>query len=280
MLGYATWGVAATLGSMTGTAPAAPFLYDDNVHRHGTACWWDHREAHMVCPPAPDADRRPVTERPLVDVRDMVVVHTAMLREFRLAAQAVARVPAGARRSGRRAAAHLELLCDLLHHHHTGEDELLWPPLRAVLPTAGQALLDDAEDQHAGLDQALDHVGAARSRWIQTLEPSDRDELVAALATLHELLTEHLDAEEKTLLPLAAAHLTQAQWAAVGRAGAAAVPKSKLLLVFGMFSYEGDPAVIAAMLNAAPPPVRMIVPIIAPRVYARSARRLVGTSRP
>jgi hypothetical protein len=29
------------------------------------------------------------SDRPLVDVRDMIVVHTAMLREFRLAAAAV-----------------------------------------------------------------------------------------------------------------------------------------------------------------------------------------------
>ena len=49
------------------------------------------------------------------------------------------------------------------------------------------------------------------------------------------LLAEHLDTEERDLLPLAAAHLTPAQWAAVGAAGAASVPRSKLLLVFGMF---------------------------------------------
>lgn len=221
-----------------------------------------------------------ITEPPLVDVRDMVVVHTAMLREFRLAPQAVGRVPAGAHRAARRVDAHLGLMCNLLHHHHASEDELLWPPLRPVLPHSGLAYLDEAEAQHAGIDRALDQVSASRHCWKHLVDDDSRDELMASLLLLYGLLAEHLDTEERTLLPLAAAHLTQAQWAAIGAAGAAAVPKSKLLLVFGMFAYEGDPDVIAEMLRSAPPPARKIVPLIAPRIYARHAARIYGTARP
>ena len=221
-----------------------------------------------------------VVEPPPVDVRDMIVVHTAMLREFRLAPSAVARVPDGAHRAARHVDAHLQLMCDLLHHHHTGEDELLWPPLRALLNTDGQALVDEAEAQHTNIDRALDRVTTARRRWTENTDHSARDELNNALQRLQELLVEHLDAEERDLLPLAAAHLTPAQWAAVGAAGAAAVPKSKMLLVFGMFTYEGDPEVLRTMLQSAPPPVRVIVPLLAPRVYARYAKRIHGTPRP
>ena len=171
----------------------------------------------------------------------MIVVHTAMLREFRLAPQCVARVPAGAHRAARRVNAHLELMCDLLHHHHAGEDELLWPPLRALLTADGQARLDEAEAQHTDIDAALRLVNTARHRWTDLGDDGSRDELIAALHHLHGLLVTHLDTEERELLPLAAAHLTPGQWAAVGEAGAAAVPKSKMLLVFGMFAYEGDP---------------------------------------
>lgn len=210
----------------------------------------------------------------------MLVVHTAMLREFRLAPSAVARVPAGAHRPARRVDAHLSLLCDLLYHHHSGEDELLWPPLRAKLPAAGQRLLDDAEAQHAGIDQALDQVDSARTRWAADVDDTSRDQLAAALRRLHELLADHLDTEERTLLPLAAAHLTPAQWAAVGAAGAASVPKSKMLLVFGMFAYEGDPQVLADMLRPAPPAARVLVPLIAPSIYARHAHRIHGTACP
>lgn len=219
-------------------------------------------------------------ERPLVDVRDMIVVHTAMLREFRLAPLAVARVPAGAHRAARRVDTHLQLLCDLLHHHHTGEDELLWPPLRALLTADGVARLEEAQAQHTAIDLALDQVGRARRRWTTDVDDAGRDTLIAALHQLLGLLVAHLDAEERELLPLAATHLSPAQWAAVGAAGAASVPKSTMLLVFGMFAYEGDPEVLRTMLKSAPPPLRGIVPLLAPRIYARYARRIHGTPRP
>jgi hemerythrin-like domain-containing protein len=215
-----------------------------------------------------------------VDVRDMLVVHTALLREFRLAPAAVIRVPTGARSRSATVDRHLGLLCDLLHHHHVGEDELLWPVLRSRLPAQAMAHLDEAEAQHAGLDQALNRVRTARRTWVERVDDESRDALVATLQTLHRLLAEHLDAEERTLLPLAAAHLTEFEWAAVGEAGAAAIPKSKMPLVFGMFAYEGDPAVLAGMLSAAPALPRMVLPRIAPLAYARRAAQVHGTPRP
>jgi hypothetical protein len=257
---------------MTDTANA---LDPQTAHHHSTRCWWDATQARWVCPrPAPEP------ERPPVDIRDMLVVHTALLREFRLAPDAVARVPAGARRRAATVDRHLGLLCDLLHHHHAGEDELLWPPLRDRAPARAAALLDVAEAQHAGLDAALERVRDARRSWLGACDPGSREELVDALRTMHGLLAEHLDTEERTLLPLASAHLTEAQWRAVGEAGAAAIAKSQMLLVFGMFAYEGDPEVLATMLAEAPAPVRVVVPHLAPRLYARRAARVHGTPRP
>ena len=262
-------------------------------HRHTRHCWFDHEEARWVCAPdaAPAGDTADPAdpadpadaadpERPLVDVRDMVVVHTAMLREFRLARDAVSRVAPGDAKSAARVDQHLGLLCDLLHHHHTGEDELLWPPLRERLAAPALALLDEAEGQHAALDRAIDRVTDARRTWAARVDDQSRAALNSALATLHSLLAEHLDDEERTLLPLAAAHLTEGEWRAVGAAGAAAVPKSKMLLVFGMFAYEGDPAVLADMLHAAPAPARKLVSFLAPRVYRRHAAQLYGTTSP
>ncbi|MET0701446.1 MAG: hemerythrin domain-containing protein, partial [Mycobacterium sp.] len=63
-------------------------------------------------------------------------------------------------------------------------------------------------------------------------------------------------------------------------AGAASVPASKVLLVFGMFAYEGDPEVVRAMLHSAPPPARVFVAVFAPRMYARYAKRIHGTHLP
>ncbi|NMO89964.1 hemerythrin domain-containing protein [Actinomycetospora sp. TBRC 11914] len=246
-------------------------------HRHTTRCWWDHERPGWVCPPAAPP---PAPDAPLVDVRDMVVVHTALLREFRLAPAAVLRVAPDDRRRARVVERHLGLLCDLLHHHHAGEDALLWPLLRERVPARALTLLAEAEAQHAGLDEALGRVGATRRRWVDRPDAGHRDELAGTLRELHRQLAEHLDTEERTLLPLAAAHLTEPEWRAVGEHGAGAVPKSALPLVFGMFAYEGDPDVLASMLASAPALPRAVVPRIAPRVYARHAARVHGTPRP
>jgi hemerythrin-like domain-containing protein len=220
------------------------------------------------------------TDPDLVDVRDMIVVHTALLREFRLAPGVVQHVDPGDRRRARLVEQHLDLLCSLMHHHHQGEDDLLWPVLGPRLSPSGNAQLAVAEAQHAGIEQALDRVARARQSWAVAVDESSRDALVDALVALHGLLAEHLAFEEQNLLPLVAADLSEAEWQAVGEAGAKSVPKSRMMLVLGMFAYEGDPEVLAAMLAAAPPPVRLLVPRVAPRVYARYAARIHGTRTP
>lgn len=215
-----------------------------------------------------------------VDVRDMVVVHTAMLREFRLAPSAVQRVDAGNQKQAAVVDDHLALLCDLLHHHHSGEDELLWPVLGPRLTETQRAMVTVAESQHDGIGQALGAVEWARGEWRRDVDLTTAAALAENLGTLHRLLAEHLEAEERNLLPLASTYLTEVEWGAIGAAGAAGVPKSSMLLVFGMFAYEGDPVVLASMLHKAPPPVRFLVPRLAPRAYARHALKIHGTRRP
>jgi iron-sulfur cluster repair protein YtfE (RIC family) len=250
------------------------------LHEHTRRCWWDADGAIWNCPTAGAMESADERDRPLVDVRDMVVVHTALLREFRLAPAVVARASLAAGRSVEVADRHLGLLCDLLHHHHAGEDALLWPLLRARLPETAALLVDTVEAQHAALDESLHRVTAARSSWRDRRDAASRDTLVDELRTLHSLLSEHLDAEERTVLPVAATVLTEAEWHAIGEAAVAAMPKSTLPLTFGMFAYEGDPEVLRDMLRTAPPLPRLLLPRIAPRVYARRATQIHGTARP
>jgi hemerythrin-like domain-containing protein len=231
-------------------------------------------EARWTCPPEPAAGQPPV------DVRDMIVVHTALLREFRLAPAAVTRVPAGDRRRAATVSGHLGFLCDLLHHHHQGEDELLWPTLRVRVPAAAGRLIDDAEAQHHGIDDALRRVQELRTGW--TADPSTERgaKLATQLENLHALLGKHLDFEERALLPLAASTFTEQEWRAIGEAAVATTPKPQLVLSFGMFAYEGDAEVLRDMLSSAPALPRMLLPRIAPRVYARRARAVHGTAQP
>ncbi|MEH3153816.1 MAG: hemerythrin domain-containing protein [Gordonia paraffinivorans] len=217
---------------------------------------------------------------PAVDVRDMLVVHTALLREFRLAPGAVRRVHADDPRQRDRVDDHLDLLCTLMHHHHEGEDQLLWPLLRKRLAGEDAAMLDVVEAQHAGIDAALGRVDVARAAWRETVDAMTTGRLASALDDLFVALRDHLEVEERSVLPLAAVHLDPAEWHAVGEAGAAAVPKSSMPLVIGMFAYEADPAVLRDMLRPAPAPVRILMPRIGPRVYARRALAVHGTRTP
>ena len=253
----------------------------NETHTHTTHCWWNPDQARWVCAsPGLPVDRPASSDRPLVDVRDMLVVHTALLREFRLAPAAVRRTTRGDRKQARAVDGHVGLLCDMLHHHHAGEDELLWPKLRDRTPPAALADIEHVEAQHHGLDAALADVHDLRAAWVDDPTAEAGDELAAGLARLHTLLADHLDLEESRLLPMAASVLTPAEWKEIGDHGAASTPKSMLMLAFGMFAYEGDPAVLRDMLASAPPPVRALVPRIAPRAYAKRARRVYGTARP
>lgn len=254
-------------------------IIDDVRHRHSNRCWWNHHEARWVCAPV-QPEPTPDTDRDLVDVRDMIVVHTAMLREFRLAPAAVHRTVDGDRRRAKAVSAHIRWICDMLHHHHEGEDELLWPKLRSRVSASSVSLIDEVEAQHAALDVALTDVGVAREAWAAEPTDSSRDRFAQSLERLFVLLKDHLELEERSLLPLAAAALTFDEWHGIGEAAVASMPKSDLPLTFGMFAYEGDAAVLRDMLQSAPAIPRMLLPKIAPRIYARRCRRIHGTSRP
>ncbi len=255
----------------------------NDTHQHTTRCWWSPDQARWVCRGSMPCDIASVdlaVDLPLVDVRDMIVVHTAMLREFRLAPAAVTRTPPGDRKQARVVAGHLRFLCDMLHHHHAGEDELLWPKLRERTPGASGRVIEEVEAQHRDIDAALTVVEQVRDAWPAQARATDRDLLAAHLDRLYASLSDHLDLEERELLPLAAGALTEAEWNAIGEAAVAAMPKPARVLAFGMFAYEGDPAVLRGMLKTAPPPARIVLPHVAPRAYARRARRIHGTPRP
>lgn len=215
----------------------------------------------------------------MVDTRDMVVVHTALLRELRLAPGLVEQVTPGDAARIAVVRGHLDFVLDLLAHHHQGEDRLLWPKLLARVPAGLAGLVAAVQAQHTGIEDLMLTVRPALDRWTSAAGRSGGD-LAALLRRLHALVEEHLHFEELDILPLAAMHLTEAEWRQVGEAGVASIGRSKLPMVFGMLMYEGDPVVLRTMLSSAPLLPRLLVPRIAPRAYARYARRIHGGPRP
>ncbi len=220
------------------------------------------------------------TNPDLVDTRDMVVVHTAFRREFHLAPDLVRGVAEGDRHRAEVVAEHLDLLTTMLHHHHATEDRLLWPLLIERVPAELAPVIELMEQQHERIHAANDSVTAQLPRW--RLDPSaeSREQLAAALDEVVAALDEHLGAEEEQLLPIAARHLTEAEWLRLGEEGMAGLRGSQLPLAFGMMKYQGDPEVVAGMLSHAPLLARVLMPVMAPRAFARYSMKVHGTATP
>jgi hypothetical protein len=99
---------------------------------------------------------------------------------------------------------------NVLHVHHTSEDEFVWPLLRDRLePLTGDVpVLEQMVDEHARIEPLLAGVERAFEQ---------RDGLADAIDALAGSLGAHLDHEERNALPLVAASVSPEEWAEVGR---------------------------------------------------------------
>ena len=220
------------------------------------------------------------TAAPVVDTRDMLVVHGAVRREWSLAPGLVRAVEAGDTRRAEVVAGHLDYQTAFLHHHHQGEDRLLWPVLLPRVPEAVAPVLLALEADHAGIAETQARVTAALTRWREGAGTEDREALARALDELLVQITEHLTAEEANALPLCALLLSPVEWHRLGQEGMAGLPKRQLPLALGSLMHGADPQVIRMMLSHLPLPVRIVLPRLARRAYARYALTVHGTATP
>jgi hypothetical protein len=220
------------------------------------------------------------TNRPLLDTSEMLVVHTMFRRELGLAGGLVRGVPAGDRRRAAVVAAHLDLVETVLHHHHSSEDRLLWPRLLERVPGELAPVVELMETQHERVDQLLGAIAVSRPAWAAAPSDETGERLGRLYDELYGGLAEHLEAEEKRVLPLVARCITAAEWAELGESGRAGIARKNMALVFGMLMYDADPDVIARMLAPAPLPVRLLVPRLGRRAYRRHAATVHGTPTP
>jgi hemerythrin-like domain-containing protein len=215
-----------------------------------------------------------------IDTRDMNAVHTMFRREFRLAPGVVRAVDDGDTDQARVVADHLEFLTTVLHHHHVGEDELLWPKLLARVPEELAPIVHLMEAQHERVGDLLAQLEQLRPRWRATARPTDRDELARVLDELYISLAEHLEAEEERLLPIAARTVTEAEWHQLAEAGVDKLRRQDMPLVLGMVQYEGDPEVVAGIVKGTPVLIRWIVPRLSRRAFRKHALAVHGTATP
>jgi len=205
---------------------------------------------------------------PGCDTHDMVVVHRAFRREFALLPRMVRAVPPGDFAQVGVICTHAREMITMLHHHHTGEDELLWPRLRERVEIDAD-LVDRAEAQHEVISRLMAELDDALRRFAETADPRSGSELASVLDQVSIALNEHLEEEEKLILPIVAVTLSVAEWEQLAEAGMASMSKPRLLVLLGHILEDADEQERAAFLEHVPLPARIGYRLIGHRRYLR-----------
>lgn len=221
-----------------------------------------------------DTTSTPLHGPGLTDVRGMVMAHDAFRWSLLPAPALVRGVAPGDVRRTAVVASHVETTLAILEGHHTSEDELLWPRLLERVPEELAPVVHLMESQHAQIHDHLEQTLVLLPRWRASTAAVDRDRLATAVEALVESLTEHMAAEERHLLPLAARSVSDAEWAELGERGMRKIPFGFLPTAFGIMRHVGDPEVVAADLAKAPLPIRVWLRLSADRAFRRYAAAL------
>lgn len=214
---------------------------------------------------------------PSADSRDMYAVHTMFRREFEALPALVRGVSADDRRRTEVVADHVALIVDLLHVHHRSEDEHCWPKLESRGPQDVAPIVELMQSQHQVVDKALQTAEQQNATWRASAAAEDRDALADTIDEVIPPLLEHLDAEERHVLPLIDRHLTADEWADVGNKGLVNVPRSKVPVLFGMLLQDATSEQHALFKEAIPTPVFAVMSRLGPSSLKRYRRKVFAT---
>lgn len=214
----------------------------------------------------------------LCDTSDMVIVHRMFRRECALLPQLVGAVPVGDVARAGRVAGHIREILDMLHHHHLGEDELLWPRLSTRTQFHAE-LLARMDSQHHVLAVLLEQVATALSEWRHTPATHTGAPLAAMLQQISIALAEHFDEEEAKVLPIVERVITTAEYQEVGQRGLVSIPLTRRLIMLGYLLEDTTPREEADFLAAVPAPARLAYRLIGVRQHRHETTRLRGPLR-
>jgi hemerythrin-like domain-containing protein len=189
---------------------------------------------------------------PAPDTTDMLAVHR-VFRDTLAAAPALVNAPEATD------ADRVDLLknfydnvLNFLAVHHHGEDLLVFPLLRERVPDQLE-LINHVAGQHHDVD---DHVMAS-TEALAAWTPGDaaaQARVGDALQALGKAMVDHLDQEERDLLPLCGEHLTLPEWGALPGHGIANFQGDKVWLILGLIRQRMTQEQRDAMLEHMPPP--------------------------
>jgi hemerythrin superfamily protein len=162
---------------------------------------------------------------------------------------------------------HLALALDILHAHHTHEDDHLWPFLISCSPES-KPELDELEAEHEHLDPLI--TGSAdRSR--------SRSDRADSLQELHDFLNQHIDHEEAVAFPLMRTFFTPQDTENDRRKAMSEISPRRMPVVFGWIASCLDDDLFAAAMAENPRVVRLLFRMFWWPKYQRRLAALYGT---
>jgi hemerythrin-like domain-containing protein len=210
------------------------------------------------------------------DTSEMIFVHNAFRQQFRALPDLVRAVPAGDTKRAAVLVGFLEELTTALHHHHEGEDELMWPLLLEKAPM-DSALILRMEEQHERIAELYKRAADNSTALAATADAPSRENLADTLTELIGALEEHLHDEEVYILPLVEKVMTVPQWKALGERGRAGIPKDRQMVFLGFMFAANTPERVQEFLGRLPVPARIAWKLLGRRTYVKEYRRIYLT---
>ncbi|OMB77234.1 hemerythrin domain-containing protein [Mycolicibacterium conceptionense] len=198
------------------------------------------------------------------DITMMLAVHDALRRDLMRMKSAAVQVD----RPDIRSALGIgwQTFSRYLTVHHTAEDETLWPSMQAKLGdhTTARDLLHEMTDEHARLDPVLREID-------DNLAEGTAEHLETLFDRLAALLTDHLEHEESSALPLVQEILTTEEWQAFGDDQRRRIGFDDAAWFFPWLLDDASTQVQAKVLGLVPRPIRLLHRALwAPRYRMRS----------
>lgn len=185
---------------------------------------------------------------------DLLLIHSVLRNVFKKAPDLIINTSTEDEVKLNNVVSHLTEFLEILHQHHAHEDDFYWKLLKERAPHSAKNV-DLMQKHHDNITVQMNKVENLIMQWKD--QNSDKNELVSSLRHLFLILEEHLDLEEKLIMPLAAKNLTHAEWDKAKEQAIREIPQDRLMFQIG-FILECAPSesLKQDFLNELPPPFR------------------------
>jgi iron-sulfur cluster repair protein YtfE (RIC family) len=198
------------------------------------------------------------------------LIHEAFRRDLGRLSTALRATGVDAARA-RQLRGHWGFIDEQLHHHHSVEDDSLWPLVRPKLAErqADLAVLTEMEDQHVTLLPHCEAIDRGFAALIETPGVDASIDLASQLEMLGTTLGTHLDDEELRCFPVIDQALSVSEFESFGKATAKAIGMRGSARFFPWIFDGADAVERNAVLMMPPPPVRFLCQYIWEPRYKR-----------